>query len=134
MLPASSCARPSSRLFTGTTWALTILAFIASPSARSLLVPAMTPIFLPASAISELPSVEERISTPVPSTKVSEEKPTSFMRDKVTLVAPHSMSAWPPATVAKRFCTVTGTHLTCSDAPPSWRSSELTTLRHRSTM
>jgi hypothetical protein len=40
-----------------------------------------------------LPAVELRTSTPVPSTKVSDEKATSFMRPSVTVLAPHSMSA-----------------------------------------
>ena len=75
-----------------------------------------------------------RTSSPVPSTKVSEEKPTSFMRPSVTVVAPHSMSAWPLAMALKRFCTVTGTHFTCSGATPICRSITPMTLRHRSTM
>jgi hypothetical protein len=119
---------------TATTCALTILAFSASAIARSLLVPVMTPIFLLARSISELPAVELRTSSPVPSTKVSVENPTSFMRPSVTVVAPHSMSAWPLLMAVKRVCTVTGTHLTCSGTTPIWRSMAPMTLRHRSTM
>ena len=110
------------------------MAFKASASARSLLVPAITPIFLLARSISELPVVELRTSTPVPSTKVSDEKSTSFMRPSVTVVAPHSMSAWPLLMAVKRVCTVTGTHLTCSGITPIWRSITPMTLRHRSTV
>ena len=44
-------------------------------------------------AANKLPAVESRTSTPVPSTKVSDEKATSFLRPSVTVLAPHSMSA-----------------------------------------
>ncbi len=134
MLPASSWARPSSRVFTGTTVAVTTLAFSASASARSLLVPGITPIFLFARSITELPGVAARISSPVPSTKVSDEKATSFMRPMVTVVAPHSMSAWPLLMALKRVCVVTGTHFTCSGTTPSCFSMTPITLRHSSTV
>ena len=50
----------------------------------------------------------------MPSRKVSVENATSFMRPSVTVLAPHSMSAWPLAIALNRVCVVTGTHLTCS--------------------
>src|SRR6516225_7412080 len=59
-------------------------------------------------------------------------KSTSFMRPRVTVLEPHSMSAWPLEIAEKRVCTVTGTHsILMSDTPnccaidsvTSWHSS-----------
>ena len=66
--------------------------------------------------------------------KVSDENATSFIRPSVTVLAPHSMSAWPLAIALNRVCVVTGTHLTCSGATPSWRSITAMTPRHMSTV
>ena len=71
--------------------------------------------------------------SPVVSMKMKLEKSTVFMRDRVTVLAPHSRSAWPFATASKRVCVVTGTYFTASFAILSCFSSEATTWRHRST-
>jgi len=84
--------------------------------------------------MSEAADAALRTSSPVPSTNTSDEKSTSFMRESVTVVAPHSMSTWPPATALNRDCTVTGTHCTFSGATPSWRSMTPMTLRQSSTV
>src|SRR5215471_6096304 len=52
------------------------------------------------------------------STNVMFEKSTSFMRPRVMVLEPHSMSAWPSEIAEKRVCTVTGTHsILMSDTP-----------------
>ena len=56
------------------------------------------------------------------------------MRPSVTVLAPHSMSAWPLAIAVNRVCDVTGTHLTCNGDTPTWRSITVTMPRHRSTV
>jgi hypothetical protein len=61
-------------------------------------------------------------------------KPTTFIRDRVTVAAPHCISACPLPTAVKRICKVTGTHLTCKDATPAYCSGERIMLRHRSTV
>ncbi len=65
--------------------------------------------------------------------KMKLEKSTVFMRDSVTVLAPHSMSAWPFAIASKRVCAVTGTYFTASLSTLSCRSSDATTRRQRST-
>ena len=70
----------------------------------------------------------------MPSRKVRVENETSRIRPSVTVLAPHSMSAWPLEMAVKRFCVVTGTHLTCSGETPICRSITPMTLRHRSTV
>jgi hypothetical protein len=89
---------------------------------------------LPDRSISDVPGVDARTRRPVPSRNVSVEKATSFMRPSVTVLAPHSMSAWPLLMAVKRFCDVTGTHLTCNGDTPTWRSITLMTPRHTSTV
>ena len=56
------------------------------------------------------------------------------MRARVTVLAPHSMSAWPLATAVKRLCVVTGTHFICSGETPICFSSTPMTRLHRSTV
>ena len=60
------------------------------------------------------------------------EKSTSFMRVRVMVLEPHSMSARPFATASKRDWTVTGTQSILSGWILSWRSIELTTRLHSS--
>ena len=133
-MPLSTCVRPSSRDFSGTTVALSRRAFSASFSARSLLVPPMTPIRLPARSLSPWAGVLDFTSRPVPSTKMKLEKSTVFMRPSVTVLEPHSRSARPLATASKRLSTVTGTQFTCSAPAPSCSSIAVTTRRQRSTL
>jgi len=83
MVPASNCARPSSRDDTGTTVAVTTLAFRLRQ--RALVARAGDDADL------LVGQVQQRVAggaaahqQAVPSTKVSDEKATSFMRPSVT--------------------------------------------------
>ncbi len=56
------------------------------------------------------------------------------MRDSVTVLAPHSMSAWPLATASKRVCDVTGTHWISMPVTLNCFSSDATTDLQMSTV
>jgi hypothetical protein len=102
-------------------------------TARSLVVPPITEIFLPDMSESERrPELPLAIS-PVDSRKMKLEKSTSLRRDSVTVLELHSMSACPFATASKRVCVVTGSHLIFNSLMLSWLSMELTTRLHKST-
>ena len=100
--------------------------------ARSLVVPVTAAIFLPAMSTKERMFDARVTTTPVDSTNTTLEKSTSFMRESVTVLAPHSMSALPPATAARRVCTVTGTHSIFRSCRPNCCSMDFATSRQKS--
>ena len=60
-------------------------------------------------------------------------KSTILMRDRETVLEPHSMSAWPSATALKRVLESTGTHVIARDGSASSCSMDLA-MRSQSSM
>ena len=129
--PDSSIAKPSLASFTLVTFAFTRRCFNAASSLASVVVPAMTPMFLPPKSVNFCNAVP-LTRNPPPSRKISDEKSTSSIRVIVAVVLAQSISALPEATIASRSATVPTIQLTLSSDTPAARPNCWTTRLQRS--
>ena len=120
-MPSSRALKASSRSLNGTTSAAILALARASVTRLSVVVPATTESFLPARSAAFFTPPSARTSKAPVWRKVTVLKSTFSWRLSVLVVTPHSMSALPSATIARRSGVVPATQLIFSASSPSCR-------------